>query len=65
MTGVQTCALPISAAQGVLEGAGGEVLDLQGEAFCYPARESLLNEFFLALPAKAAWRARLLELARG
>ncbi|MFJ3010400.1 3'(2'),5'-bisphosphate nucleotidase CysQ [Pseudomonas fluorescens] len=54
-----------AAAQGVLEGAGGEVVDLQGEAFCYPARESLLNEFFLALPAKAAWRSRLLELARG
>lgn len=53
-----------AAAQGVLEGAGGEVVDLQGEAFCYPARESLLNEFFLALPAKAAWRSRLLELAR-
>jgi len=54
-----------AAAQGVLEGAGGEVLDLKGEAFSYPPRESLLNEFFLALPAKAAWRARLLELARG
>ena len=54
-----------AAAQGVLEGAGGEVLDLKGETFSYPARESLLNEFFLALPAKAAWRARLLELARG
>ncbi|AMT86766.1 MULTISPECIES: 3'(2'),5'-bisphosphate nucleotidase CysQ [Pseudomonas] len=54
-----------AAAQGVLEGAGGEVLDLKGEAFSYPARESLLNEFFLALPAKAAWRGRLLELARG
>ncbi|SIR63406.1 3'(2'),5'-bisphosphate nucleotidase [Pseudomonas sp. B10] len=53
-----------AAAQGVLEGAGGEVLDLKGEAFSYPARESLLNEFFLALPAKAAWRGRLLELAR-
>jgi len=53
-----------AAAQGVLEGAGGEVLDLNGEAFCYPARESLLNEFFLALPAKAAWRSKLLELAR-
>jgi 3'(2'), 5'-bisphosphate nucleotidase len=53
-----------AAAQGVLEGAGGEVLDLRGEAFSYPARESLLNEFFLALPAKAAWRAKLLELAR-
>ncbi|MBT9265550.1 3'(2'),5'-bisphosphate nucleotidase CysQ [Pseudomonas sp. MG-9] len=53
-----------AAAQGVLEGAGGEVVDLQGEAFCYPARESLRNEFFLALPAKAAWRSRLLELAR-
>ena len=54
-----------AAAQGVLEGAGGEVLDLSGEAFSYPPRESLLNEFFLALPAKAAWRGRLLELVRG
>ncbi|WP_339448099.1 3'(2'),5'-bisphosphate nucleotidase CysQ [Pseudomonas sp. EA_5y_Pfl2_R50] len=54
-----------AAAQGVLEGAGGEVLDLSGEAFCYPARESLLNTSFLALPAKAAWRSKLLELARG
>ncbi|MGB5825076.1 MAG: inositol monophosphatase family protein, partial [Pseudomonas mandelii] len=53
-----------AAAQGVLEGAGGEVLDLSGKPFCYPARESLLNEFFLALPAKAAWREKLLELAR-
>ena len=53
-----------AAAQGVLEGAGGEVLDLSGAPFCYPARESLLNAFFLALPAKAAWREKLLELAR-
>lgn len=53
-----------AAAQGVLEGAGGEVLDLSGAPFCYPARESLLNEFFLALPAKATWRQKLLELAR-
>jgi 3'(2'), 5'-bisphosphate nucleotidase len=54
-----------AAAQGVLEGAGGAVLDLSGAAFCYPPRESLLNTSFLALPAKAAWRAKLLELARG
>ncbi|WCM51663.1 3'(2'),5'-bisphosphate nucleotidase CysQ [Pseudomonas sp. WJP1] len=53
-----------AAAQGVLEGAGGEVLDLNGAPFSYPARESLLNEFFLALPAKAAWREQLLALAR-
>ncbi|AWY42247.1 3'(2'),5'-bisphosphate nucleotidase [Pseudomonas putida] len=53
-----------AAAQGVLEGAGGDVLDLDGEPFSYPARESLLNGFFLALPAKAAWRETLLELAR-
>ncbi|MHC8303699.1 3'(2'),5'-bisphosphate nucleotidase CysQ [Pseudomonas sp. PB3P13] len=53
-----------AAAQGVLEGAGGEVLDLGGASFSYPARESLLNEFFLALPAKATWRGKLLELAR-
>jgi 3'(2'), 5'-bisphosphate nucleotidase len=53
-----------AAAQGVLEGAGGEVLELSGAPFSYPARESLLNGFFLALPAKAAWREKLLELAR-
>jgi 3'(2'), 5'-bisphosphate nucleotidase len=53
-----------AAAQGVLEGAGGEVLDLSGEPFSYPARESLLNASFLALPAKAPWRGKLLELAR-
>lgn len=53
-----------AAAQGVLEGAGGEVLDLGGAPFCYPPRESLLNGFFLAIPAKAAWRGKLLELAR-
>ncbi len=53
-----------AAAQGVLEGAGGEVLDVEGQAFTYPARESLLNTFFLALPAKADWRETLLRLAR-
>ncbi|MBC3385093.1 3'(2'),5'-bisphosphate nucleotidase CysQ [Pseudomonas sp. SWRI179] len=53
-----------AAAQGVLEGAGGAVLDLSGEPFCYPPRESLLNASFLALPAQAAWRGKLLELAR-
>lgn len=53
-----------AAAQGVLEGAGGEVLELSGETFSYPARESLLNASFLALPAKATWRGKLLELAR-
>jgi len=53
-----------AAAQGVLEGAGGVVLDLAGELFTYPPRESLLNGFFLALPAKAPWRDALLELAK-
>ena len=52
-----------AAAQGVLEGAGGEVLGLDGQAFVYPARESLLNTFFLGLPAAAPWRGKLLELA--
>ena len=51
-----------AAAQGVLEGAGGEVVDTQGQPFRYPARESLLNEYFLALPGNAPWRAALLEL---
>jgi 3'(2'), 5'-bisphosphate nucleotidase len=53
-----------AAAQGVVEGAGGEVLELSGEPFSYPPRESLLNPFFLALPADAAWKAKLLDLAR-
>lgn len=52
-----------AAAQGVLEGAGGEVLDLSGERFVYPARESLLNGFFLALPRNVPWRDRLIALA--
>lgn len=53
-----------AAAQGVLEGAGGVVLNLAGETFDYPARESLLNSFFLALPAEASWRDALIQLAR-
>ena len=53
-----------AAAQGVLEGAGGAVLQLNGEPFEYPARESLLNASFLALPAKAPWREQLLALAQ-
>jgi 3'(2'), 5'-bisphosphate nucleotidase len=53
-----------AAAQGVLEGAGGVVLDLAGETFDYPARESLLNGFFLALPGEATWREALLTLAK-
>ncbi len=50
-----------AAAQGVLEGAGGEVLEVDGTPFRYPARESLLNPFFMALPAAAPWREALLE----
>lgn len=52
-----------AAAQGVLEGAGGEVLELSGEQFSYPARESLLNNYFLALPAGVSWREKLLNLS--
>ena len=54
-----------AAAQGVLEGAGGEVLDLDGAPCCYPARATLRNGSFLALPANARWREQLLALARG
>lgn len=54
-----------AAAQGVLEGAGGEVLDLQGEVLTYEGRKSFLNPFFLALPAGASWRGDLLRLAKG
>ena len=54
-----------AAAQGVLEGAGGVVLNLAGETFDYPARESLLNGYFLALPGDASWREALVALAKG
>ncbi len=54
-----------AAAQGVLEGAGGVVLQLDGQPFTYPARESLLNASFLALPAQAPWRETLLALVQG
>ncbi|MBD2837238.1 3'(2'),5'-bisphosphate nucleotidase CysQ [Pseudomonas sp. JM0905a] len=53
-----------AAAQGVLEGAGGEVLNLAGEALTYEARENFLNPSFLALPVAAEWRAELIQLAR-
>ncbi|UCJ17202.1 3'(2'),5'-bisphosphate nucleotidase CysQ [Pseudomonas sp. MM211] len=53
-----------AAAQGVLEGAGGVVLTLQGEPLRYEARESLLNPFFLALPADVEWREVLVEEAK-
>lgn len=51
-----------AAAQGVLEGAGGEVVDTQGKPFRYPVQDSLLNEHFLALPGNAPWRGALLRL---
>lgn len=53
-----------AAAQGVLEGAGGEVLDLQGRALTYEAREGYLNPDFLALPQAAPWRDEVLRLIR-
>lgn len=52
-----------AAAQGVLEGAGGEVLDIGGATLTYEARASYLNPFFLALPRGVGWRADLIELA--
>ncbi len=52
-----------AAAQGVLEGAGGEVLDLHGAPLAYPPRADFLNPHFLALPQAAAWREELLQLA--
>ncbi|CDZ94882.1 3'(2'),5'-bisphosphate nucleotidase CysQ [Pseudomonas saudiphocaensis] len=52
-----------AAAQGVLEGAGGEVLDIGGAPLSYEARESYLNPSFLALPAGVVWRRELIALA--
>ncbi|MFC2971611.1 3'(2'),5'-bisphosphate nucleotidase CysQ [Azotobacter bryophylli] len=53
-----------AAAQGVLEGAGGELLDLHGVPLRYPPTEDFLNGPFLALPRAAAWRAEVLQLVR-
>lgn len=53
-----------AAAQGVLEGAGGEVLDIAGAPLTYEAREGYLNPSFLALPAGADWRDELLDMAQ-
>lgn len=52
-----------AAAQGVLEGAGGEMVEVDGTPFSYAPRESLLNPSFLALPAGVPWRETLLQLA--
>ncbi len=49
-----------AAAQGVLEGAGGQVLNLQGEPLTYAVQDSYLNPFFVALPQQAVWRAQFL-----
>ena len=49
-----------AAAQGVLEQAGGAVLDLHGEPLRYNTKESLLNPEFLALgDGSVDWLARL------
>ncbi|TRX75304.1 3'(2'),5'-bisphosphate nucleotidase CysQ [Pseudomonas mangiferae] len=52
-----------AAAQGVLEGAGGEVLDSHGAPLAYGARATYLNPSFLALPLGVDWRAELIRLA--
>ncbi len=52
-----------AAAQGVLEGAGGELLDTAGMPLTYEARETYLNPSFLALPRGVEWREALIELA--
>ena len=50
-----------AAAQGVLEGAGGQVINLQGESLTYTAQASYLNPSFVALPKDANWRPRFLK----
>lgn len=52
-----------AAAQAVLEGAGGEVVTVEGQPLTYEARPHYFNPDFLALPCCMAWREHLLELA--
>lgn len=51
-----------AAAQAVVEGAGGVVLQLDGSRFNYPAKASLLNPYFMALAKDAPWFASLRPL---
>lgn len=53
-----------AAAQGVLEGAGGEILDAHGTPLRYDMRDDFLNPDFLALPKGVAWRDALVALAQ-
>ncbi|MBS7327021.1 MAG: 3'(2'),5'-bisphosphate nucleotidase CysQ [Thiopseudomonas sp.] len=52
-----------AAAQAVVEGAGGQVLDWQGQPLEYSARDSYLNPFFVALPNDDSLRQRVLAAA--
>lgn len=52
-----------AAAQAVVEGAGGLVLDWQGNPLTYEARDSYLNPFFVALPDDSALRGRVFAAA--
>lgn len=52
-----------AAAQAVVEGAGGQVLDWQGLPLTYHAGESYLNPFFVALPDDAGLRDQVLAAA--
>lgn len=52
-----------AAAQAVVEGAGGQVLDWQGQPLTYEARENYMNPYFVALPDDAGLRDRILAAA--
>lgn len=53
-----------AAAQGILEGAGGNVRTLDGQPLDYPARSDFINPPFLAFPAQAPWENSVLTLAQ-
>ncbi len=52
-----------AAAQAVLEGAGGQVLDWQGRTLDYTAQEGYLNPFFVAVNDDVTLRDQVLTLA--
>ncbi len=54
-----TCQWDTGAAQAVLEGAGGQVLGLDGQRFSYPQRETWLNPHFIAVGDAPALMAAL------
>lgn len=59
-----TCQWDTAAAQGVLEGAGGNVFNENGDILNYEPREDYLNPNFIALGDTSTWQKSIFELVK-